>query len=112
MNRFWLLIVVLFGLASTLSPTMAAAVATGNFWTVENQELCVEADAAGESALAYKPCSKKINGKAVSCQQLAGVMPLAAECIFEQQSAQFSFPARNGSLSLTNDGRFRPPQSA
>lgn len=112
MNRFGLLIVLLFGLASLSGPTMAASVAAGNFWTVANQELCVEQDVTRQSSSAYKLCSKKINGQVVPCQQLAGVMPLAVDCMFEQHSTAFSLLVKIGSPPLTNGGRFRPPQAA
>ena len=110
MNRFWPLIIMLFGLGSTAGPTMGAALATGSFWTVANQHLCLAEPASSDTALVYKPCSKKLNGQAVSCQHFAGIMPLAVGCMFQQQAAAFAVPGNSHNAAPVDARRYRPPQ--
>lgn len=111
MNRFLVLvIVVLFGLASLSGPSMAAGVGSGAFWTVDNQELCLEPASLIEKAPTFKPCSKKINGHAVLCQNMAAILPAIAKPISEQRDKVY---ASGGSVVVPlsgTDRRFRPPR--
>lgn len=112
MNRLLLLIVVaLFGLASMSGPTVAAGLASGDFWTVANQELCVEPASFVEKAPTFKRCSKEINGHAVVCQQMAAILPLPVECMFDQRSAALIQQDADVLPNPANGRRFRPPQA-
>jgi hypothetical protein len=105
-----LIIVVLFGLASMSGPSMAAGVGSGAFWTIDNQELCLEPASIVEKVPTFKPCSKKINGHAVSCQNMAAILPLLGETIFEQRYAVY---AQRDTVEVPfsgTDRRFRPPR--
>ena len=111
MNRFLLLIAMLFGLAAVPGPAMASAVASGHFWTIASQELCVEAEAYERSAPAFKPCSKKIHGQMISCQQAMGVLPFVDACSVYAQAAVFASSRDNTVTAPGDDGRFRPPRT-
>lgn len=112
MNRLLILIVVaLFGLASLSGPTMAASAATGQFWTVADQDVCTEADVLFQKAPAFKPCPKKVKGQAIPCQQPTGVLPLPVGCTFDPLVATFTQLDAFGVSGLANGGRFRPPQA-
>ena len=111
MHRFWLLIVVLFGLASASGPTMASAVATGHFWTAATPQICAEEPGLPKFAALYKPCPKKINGQAVPCQQVPAVMPKAMDYRFEAAAAVVFTPSRHSRSLPMKDRLFRPPQT-
>ena len=106
-----LIIVVLFGLASISGPSLAAGVGNGAFWTIDNQELCRESASFVEKAPTFKPCSKKINGHAVSCQNMAAILPLLGESIFDQRSAIYTKRDEVAVLFFGIDRRFRPPRA-
>ncbi len=111
MNRFLVLVIALLvGLVSASGPSTAAHIGSGNFWTIANQELCLEPASIAEKAPAAKPCSKKINGHAISCQNTAAILPLLAEAVFDQRSSVFSWGARVVVPISATGGRFRPPQ--
>ena len=112
MNRFLLLIAVLFGLmAAVPGPTMGTALVSGNFGTMASQHLCVEADASQRNSPAFKPCPKKINGHVTSCQQAIGVWPFVAACSVYAQSVVFTAAQDSAVTSLGDDRRFRPPRT-
>ena len=111
MNRFLLLIAMLFGLTAVPGPAMASAVASGNFWTIASQELCVEADASQRSAPAFKPCSKKIHGQMISCQQASGILPFVDACSVYAQAAVFAAAQDSATTAPGDGGRFRPPRA-
>ncbi|WIJ26925.1 hypothetical protein [Devosia sp. RR2S18] len=112
MNRLLIFIVVaLFGLISLSGPTMAISAATGQFWTVADQDVCAEADALFQKAPAFRPCPKKVKGHAIPCQQPTCVLPLPVGCTFEPQVATFTKLDAIGVAGLANEGRFRPPQA-
>ena len=111
MNRFLLLIAMLFGLVAVPGPAMASAVASGHFWTIASQELCVEGDAYERSAPAFKPCSKKIHGQMISCQQAMGVLPFVEACSVYAQAAVFAAAQVSAITAPGDDGRFRPPRT-
>jgi len=110
MNRFLVLIIVVFGLASMSGPSMAAGIGSGAFWTIDNQELCLEPASMVEKAPTLKPCSKKINGHAVSCQSMAAILPLFEESIFDQRNAAYAQGDRVVMPFSGTDRRFRPPR--
>lgn len=111
MNRFLALIsVVLFGLASMSGPSTAAGVGSGTFWTIDNQELCLEPASLVEKAPAFKPCSKKINGHAVACQNMAAILPSHAETISDQRDVVYAPGDRVVVPFSGTDRRFRPPR--
>lgn len=111
MNRFLVLIIVLlFGLASVSGPSMAAGVGSGSFWTIDNQGLCLEPASILEKAPTFKPCSKKINGHAISCQHMSAILPLLVEDNFGQRSAVFVQRYTSVVPISGTDRRFRPPQ--
>jgi hypothetical protein len=112
MNKLLMLIVVvLFALASMSGPTMAAGVGSGRFWTIDNQELCLEPASIIEKAPTFKPCSKKINGHATFCQHIVAIMPLLVEDIFGQRSAVFVQRDTDVVPIPGTDRRFQPPQA-
>lgn len=112
MNRFLLLMAMLFGLAAVPGPAMASVAASGQFWTIASQELCVEAEASQRSAPAFKRCSKKINGHVISCQQAIDVLVFVHECCLYAQAAVFAAAQDSAITALGDDGRFRPPRTA
>ena len=111
MNRFLLLIAMLFGLAAVPGPAMASVAASGQFWTIASQELCVEADASQRGTPAFKRCSKKINGHVISCQQAMGVLPFVEACSVYAQAAVFAAAQVSAITAPGDDGRFRPPRT-
>lgn len=111
MNKLLLLMVVmLFGLASVSGPTMAAGLGSGNFWTIANAEFCVEPASFSQKAPAFKPCSKKVNGHAVFCQQVAAILTLPATFRFDQRCSGFVELTIDVVANLSGGRRFRPPQ--
>ncbi len=112
MNRLLLLMAVLIGLASIAGPTLASAVATAGFPTEVGQELCSFGDAVQYKAPAFKPCSKKINGQAISCQQPVALLPVS--CGYSLEPVPCVFDAlRDSAPTAPGDGRqFRPPRAA
>ncbi|WP_108399034.1 hypothetical protein [Devosia submarina] len=111
MNRFLvLIIVVLFSLASISGPSMAVGVGSGAFWAIDNQELCLESASLVEKAPTFKPCSKKINGHAVSCQNMACILPPGADFISDQLAEVYATGARVVVPLSRTDRRFRPPR--
>lgn len=109
-RAFVLIFVVLFGLASMSGPSMAAGISSGAFWTIDNQELCLEPPSLVKKAPTYKPCSKKVNGHAVSCQNLAAILPLLGESNLDQRSAIYAERDNVVVPSSRTDSRFRPPR--
>jgi len=105
-----LIIVVLFGMGSMSGPSMAAGLGSGAFWTMDNQELCLEPASLVEKAPTFKPCSKKINGHAVSCQNMAAILPLLGESICDQRSAIYVKRDKVVVPFSGTDKRFRPPR--
>jgi len=89
---------------------MADGIGSGSFWTIENQELCVQPAFVVEKAPTFKPCSKKINGHAISCQHMSAMIPLLVEGIFDQRSAVFVQRDTDVLPISGTDRRFRPPQ--
>lgn len=111
MNRFLVLIIVLlFGLASVSGPSMAAGIGSGSFWTIDNLELCSGPASISEKAPTFKPCSKKINGYAISCQHMSAIMPLLLEGVLGQRSVVFVQRHTSVVPISGTDRRFRPPQ--
>lgn len=105
-----LIAVVLFGFASVSGPTMATHVASGDFWTVADSGFCLESASIIEKAPNFKPCSKKINGHAVSCQQMTAILPLLAAGMFPSRLAAFVRQVTNTAPIPADDRHFRPPQ--
>lgn len=111
MNRLLLIIiVVLSGLASISGPSMAAGVGSGAFWTISDQELCLEPASFTEKAPTFKPCSKKINGHTIMCQSMAAILPSLTELISDQGDAVYASNPRVVLPLSGTDRRFRPPR--
>lgn len=110
MNRLLLLIAILFAMASMSGPTMGAAVATGDLWTVVDHAMCIDTDARAQTERAFRPCAKKINGLAIPCQPPAGVMPSPEQRLAEPPQPSFDFPCHAAIAGMGSSGRFRPPR--
>jgi hypothetical protein len=104
MNELLLLIAMLFGLASLSGPTMANAAANGQFWTVADQHVCLERHDFGKSAPAYKPCAKKIYGKAEACQQTGTIITRIDEIAHCHYPTRFSLLDK-GAVGRADRGR-------
>lgn len=75
MSRLILAIALIFALASVSGPVVARVLAAGHFSTVAaNADRCAEPAETVVEATA-KPCPKKLNGHAIPCQQVPGVLP-------------------------------------
>lgn len=113
MNRFLLAFAVLFTFASFTGPTIARAEISVELWSVGSSEQCLESTAVDEAPppAAFKPCGKKINGLAIPCQPLPGVLPELLVC-----HGEFRKPQRVVTLNERRPldvfhGWFRPPRA-
>lgn len=89
MNRFLIVIAVLFAFASLSGPTIARTMTFGHFWRASGSDRCLEPAAAHDEAPAFKPCGKKINAAATPCQTVFAVLPVSVVYAGEFVKPQF-----------------------
>ncbi len=110
MNRFLLVIAVLFALASSGGATMANAASSGEFWSVSSSGQCIEPTAEFEPAPAFKRCGKKVNGQAVPCQPSPAVMPVAVGFMAARGQPRYAVASEATPTLSVFRGWFRPPR--
>jgi hypothetical protein len=113
MKQLFVLIAVIFGLASMTSPGMAAAITSGHFLSVTSDAngWC-EAERAHDRVMTVKHCAKKINGQAVLCHQAVAVLPAGIVCPVAAQAQSFALVLTRVEIGHVQSGWFRPPRIA
>src|SRR5690606_34828685 len=104
--------VLLVALLSMAGPLLAGAARIDDAAAVvaASQVMCRE---AFEKPLAFKPCGKKLNGKAVlPCHLPAAIAPTAIEPAFCSGAVVFETSIPLTPASPDPAGHFRPPRSA
>ncbi len=116
MHRLMIIIGLLFALGNVASPSMAAAMAataTVQAAIADSDDHCVGPAAETAKVAAFKPCAKKVNGKAVlSCHLPPVVLPAEIELFADDGAGVFEAPAQRILLSTVFSGHFRPPRLA
>jgi hypothetical protein len=116
MPRVVLLIAVLFGFVafsvsgSWLASVPAHAGAPVVVAAVEG-DICLDAPEAPLRAVSFKPCSKKINGKAVECHRCPMVVPVAVGFVLPELAHSLEVVERHLVSRAVFESQFRPPRA-
>lgn len=113
MSRLILAIALIFALASVSGPVAARVLAAGHLSTVTaNADRCAEPAQTMVEATAIKPCPKKLNGHAIPCQQLPGVLPQITGCALPSIRLSHLLELRTLDPRGFTEEWFRPPREA
>ena len=115
MNRFALVIAVLFAVASLTLATVSAVFAADDgpgATTVTAVAFCLSGQDAPAKAPSFKPCGKRVNGFAVLCHADPVLLPQAAPAFAPPRLTRLARLAAPLADSGAPQRLFRPPRRA
>ncbi len=115
MKRLLVIVALLLAFANVVSPAMAASMAGD--WSAPivvplDDGTCLAPTAGEHHKAAFKPCSRKVNGKSIQCHFSPMLFPVAAGLRVENTSQVWDSPNYLSALFEVFTGQFRPPRSA
>ena len=115
MQRVLIILALLLTLANVVSPAMAASFAVDHATrtvALADDDSCAVPAVDLHQKVSFKPCSKTVNGKSVSCHSPAMTLPVATPLQFPPMRHAWSWRDRTLPLAEAFAGQFRPPRSA
>jgi hypothetical protein len=114
MKRLLAIVALLMAFANVVSPVMAASIADNlSAPIVESLDdgTCLTPTAGVHHKVAFKPCSRKVNGKSIQCHVSPMLFPVAAGMCFGDTPQGWDSRDYQSALFEVFAGQFRPPRS-
>ncbi len=115
MKRLLVIVALLLAFANVVSPAMAASIAGD--WSAPivvplDDGTCLAPTAGVHHKAAFKPCSRKVNGKSMQCHFSPMLFTVAAGVSPEHGHKVWLLNEQLCALLEVFAGQFRPPRSA
>lgn len=115
MKRLLVIVALLVAFANVVSPAMAAFMAGDRLAPIVasvDDGTCLAPTAGVQDKAAFKPCSRKVNGKSIQCHFSPMLFPVAAGVSPEHGHKVWLMNEQLFVLLEVFAGQFRPPRSA